>query len=126
MYCYDAILPDNLMDTLSSYGPLTHQHLRYLLKKRWIWWDRYGEELGQFMASLDIEYVPLTPLRPDSVLADPLVETMGLFSEEVSGQDRCLEVDLFQGPDYFEHLLRCTKPFHKAIVLSPVIGIRRK
>ncbi|KAG8709757.1 hypothetical protein FRC09_000482 [Ceratobasidium sp. 395] len=75
-----AILPHNIIELLTSYGPIHSLELYEQLirnKADETWWESYGEELGGVVLGLQIEYVPVAPKpkkskkrAPDSVPED--------------------------------------------------------
>lgn len=55
-----GILSNSLVELLSSIGPITEREsLKQLLARRWLWWDRYGEELTALILRLDTKYEPI-------------------------------------------------------------------
>ncbi|KAI0075723.1 P-loop containing nucleoside triphosphate hydrolase protein, partial [Panus rudis PR-1116 ss-1] len=55
-----AILDDATVELLCSVGPLNDDvQVRRVIKKKWIWWDKYGQELSAFMQGLEIIFRPL-------------------------------------------------------------------
>ncbi|KAI0073019.1 hypothetical protein K474DRAFT_1711101 [Panus rudis PR-1116 ss-1] len=60
MYDSKAILDDNLIASLSSYGHMTRATQQQLLADHWIWWDRYSDELARFIETLGkIPFIPI-------------------------------------------------------------------
>ena len=57
----ECMLPDDLINTLTSHGSLTHEELRQQLVGKWVWWDNHHEVLEEFYESLGIPYDPLPP-----------------------------------------------------------------
>lgn len=52
LLCPSAILDDNLLEDLSSYGSISSASVRKVLEARWPWWTRYGEELVSYLESI--------------------------------------------------------------------------
>lgn len=58
-----VILDDALITSISSIGKVSLQTLRLLLQPRWTWWDHYGEELHEYLQTLEITYIPIESKR---------------------------------------------------------------
>ncbi|KAI0806299.1 P-loop containing nucleoside triphosphate hydrolase protein [Irpex lacteus] len=67
LLCPSAILDDNLLLDLSSYGPIGADKLRQVLQPSWLWWEVYGGELLVFLESLPRVFTP----RPKKSTAQP-------------------------------------------------------
>ncbi|KAI0675802.1 P-loop containing nucleoside triphosphate hydrolase protein [Trametes maxima] len=70
-YDETAILDDDLINLLSSYGPLSAPQLAERIKDKWAFWEQHNEELTTFIASLDLTFIPLTATRPRVSLHEP-------------------------------------------------------
>ncbi|QRV82400.1 hypothetical protein RhiJN_10415 [Ceratobasidium sp. AG-Ba] len=59
-----AILPHEIIESLTSYGPIgTTELFEQLVREKaeYKWWESYSKELGDLVLGLRIEYVPLPP-----------------------------------------------------------------
>lgn len=55
-----SILSDSLVEFLSSIGSISDRDtLSQLISRKWMWWERYGDELAELVLSLKTEYHPL-------------------------------------------------------------------
>lgn len=57
----EAILPNDLLADIVCLPPtiLVSEKLVQYLRTRWVWWDRYGDELTIFIRALGIQYTPI-------------------------------------------------------------------
>ncbi|KAJ7302509.1 P-loop containing nucleoside triphosphate hydrolase protein [Mycena albidolilacea] len=61
MYPPSLVLKDETLALLASVGPVTSlNHLKKTLSDQWLWIDRYGDSLYQYMSTLSIP--PMVPL----------------------------------------------------------------
>ncbi|TCD65949.1 hypothetical protein EIP91_001979 [Steccherinum ochraceum] len=75
-YGSDAILPQDEIDTLTSYGPLTPVAISQLVASSWVFWEKHGDELVREIGKLTINYTPIEKPTSDttpskSQAADP-------------------------------------------------------
>ncbi|KAH7903998.1 P-loop containing nucleoside triphosphate hydrolase protein [Hygrophoropsis aurantiaca] len=73
-----AILPDSVLDLLSSVGPIESEGQLDQLVSGWVWYRRYGEELFKLMATLEIPPMKPLPKKPRGkkrTIADAEIET---------------------------------------------------
>ncbi|THH28630.1 hypothetical protein EUX98_g5558 [Antrodiella citrinella] len=97
-----ALLDDATIVSLSSHGDLTHDALTQLLCTSWIWWGRYGDELGKFLSSLKIPFVPLLDIlkeKPPAVSSKATGKKRQHEDEEESG-----DKDAVAGPSSTSNL----------------------
>lgn len=55
-----AVMDEEIIELISSLGPLSKEKLSSVLQPKWIWWDTYGEELQKLLATLKITFRPLS------------------------------------------------------------------
>lgn len=77
----DALLPDDIILTLVSLSPalITSETLPNWLKTKWLFWDKYGDELVRYVRSLNIVYTPAANKVPTAA------EILLMGSQRVNG-----------------------------------------
>lgn len=64
-FASNAVMKDETLDLLSSVGPITSQaHLEKILAGQWLWLEKYGRELYEFLGSLSLPPMKLLPKQP--------------------------------------------------------------
>ncbi|KAH9897008.1 hypothetical protein C8Q73DRAFT_780555 [Cubamyces lactineus] len=72
-----AILNDELIATLTLYGPLSADQLETLLRGKWTFWDEYRHEITRLFETMDITFTPI-PLKPRAPPAHPSAPSASL------------------------------------------------
>ncbi|OJT02274.1 hypothetical protein TRAPUB_7190, partial [Trametes pubescens] len=62
-YDASAILSDDLISSLTVCGPVSSETLSALLKGKWVFWEKYHEELADFLDCIIIIFTPI-PSKP--------------------------------------------------------------
>lgn len=71
LFTGSGILSDDLIDLLSSLGPIdTKERLQQLLEGKWLWLERYQDELLELLTSLNLPPMVPKPKKPRNAPAN--------------------------------------------------------